>query len=257
MGREGDAMGSIRIAVCNETIPQLQQLASLAEGYGRERPDIPVGVQRFQSLFDLVEAIRLGGSFQICLLDRWSIQPWMEGLSAEAVLRQADPGLSIVGFTADVQSAFLSPGPADPRGPEACLVKPVSTAELYHVLDRLIGERFPGLSAPSLELPTPQGPRSLPFRQLVRVHYRSHVVTCFLDSGEAVQSSVLRVPFSQITQPLLQTGEFSWVSSSCVVNLAFVKELDAAASTVRMLDGKVLPVPKAAFPALRENLRRR
>lgn len=244
------------IAICNDNIPELQQLTSFMTKYGQDRPNIPLRIRRFQSLFDLIDRIDLGCSFQICLLDHRGGQPWMNGLSAEATLRQAAPGLSIIGFTGDAHSAFLCPAPGDPLVLEARLVKPASITDLFAVLDRLAQQRLPELSDPALELPTRRGSRSLPFSQLVRAHYRNHVVSCHMTDGEVVQSSVLRVPFNQIIQPLLQTGKFSWISASCVVNLAFVQELDKQASTVRMTDGEVLPVPKAGFPGLRENLQK-
>jgi len=244
------------IAICNNNISELQNLTDLVDRYCRDRPNIPTRIRRFQSLFDLTDRIRIGCAFQVCLLDYTLRQPWMNGRSAEAALRQADPELSIVGFTGDEHAAFLRPVPEDPLALAACLVKPVSATELYEVLDRIAGQRLPQLSIPALELPTRQGQRALPFRQLTRAHYRSHVVSCHMAGGEVVQSAVLRAPFSQIIQPLLQTGSFSLVSASCVVNLAFVDALDKDACTLRMSDGEIIPVPRAAFPGLKENLQK-
>lgn len=244
------------IAICSEDIPELQQLTTLMIKYGQDRPGIPVRVRRFQSLFDLIDAISMGCAFQVCLLDHPGGQSWMNGLSAEASLRQAAPGLSIIGFTGDAHAAFLHPSPDDPLALEARLVKPASVVQLYSVLDRLAQGRTPQPSAPVLELPTRQGQRSLPFPQLIRAHYRGHVVSCHMTGGEVVRSKVLRLPFNQIVQPLLQSGDFSWVSASCVVNLAFVEELDEETRTLRTSDGEEIPVPRAAFPGLKENLKR-
>lgn len=240
------------IAICNDNVPELEQLGSLVEDYIRERPELPLRLRRFQSLYDLVDAIRLGSIFQICLLDHRGGEGWMNGRSAEAVLRDAAPEMFIIGLTGDVRADFLSPAPDDPLGLEARLAKPVSGVDLFTVLDRLV-QRLPQAFDPALELPTRRGPRSLPFSRLVRAHYRDHVVTCHMADGETVKTSVLRVPFNQLIQPLLQTGNFSWVSASCVVNLAFLEELDQQASAARMSDGTVLTVPKAAFPGLRES----
>lgn len=242
------------IVLCNDNIPELRQLTLLITRYCQERPEFPVRIRRFQSLFDLIDSITLEHPCHICLLEHRGGQSWMNGLSSEALLRQAAPEIAIIGFTGDPHSVFLSPNPGDSLGLEACLIKPVSTIELYGVLDRLIRQRLPRLSLPALSLPTPQGPRSLPFRQLVRVHCRGHVVSCYMTDGQVVKSSVLRLPFNQFVQPLLQTGEFFWVSASCVVGLAFVEALDKASSTARLSDGQLLPVPKAAFAGLQENL---
>lgn len=225
--------------------------------YGRNRPKEPLRIRRFQSLFDLLDAIELGETFQVCLLDHRGGEAWMNGLSAEAILRKAEPELSIIGFTGDIRAAYLSPAPGDPLGLEARVGKPVSSIDLYGVLDRLRQRQIPKRAPdPVLELPTRQGPRPLPFSQLVRAHYRDHIVSCHMADGETVISSSLRIPFSQLIQPLLQTGEFCWVSASCVINLAFLQELDKKASTARLADGTVLKVPKAAFPGLRESFER-
>lgn len=246
----------LNIAICNENIPELQQLTSFMIKYSQDRPEVPLRVRRFQSLFDLIDCIALGDAFHICLLDHRGGQPWMKGLSAEALLRQAKPDLSIIGFTGDSNSSFLSPASDDSLALEACLVKPVSVIDLYSVLDRLVRRLLPQLSLPALSLPTRKGERSLPLGQLVRAHYRDHVVSCFMTGGEVVKSTVLRVPFNQVVQPLLQTGAFCWLSASCVVNLAFVEALDKDASAARLTDGQVLKVPRAAFPALRENFQK-
>lgn len=240
------------IAICSDNIPELEQLSAFVKGFVQDRPELLLRVRRFQSLYDLVDVIKLGEPFQISLLDHRGGEPWMNGLSAEALLRDAAPELSIVGFTGDIHAAFLSPAPGDPLGLEARLAKPVSSIDLFSVLDRLI-RRLPQSPDPALELPTEQGPRLLPFVRLVRAHYRDHVVTCHMADGETVKSSVLRLPFSQLIQPLLQTGGFCWLSASCVVNLAFLEELDRQTSSARMSDGAVLKVPKAAFPGLRES----
>lgn len=244
------------IAICNDDITELQHLSGLLENYCQDRPQFPARIRRFQSLFDLTDRIELGCSFHICLLDYKLRQPWMNGRSAEAALREAAPDLSIISFTGNVQAAFLRPVPEDPLSLDACLVKPISVTDLYGVLDHIAEQRLSQLSIPSLGLPTRQGQRSLPFRQLTRAHYRGHVVSCYMTDGEVVKSAVLRVPFNQIIQPLLQTGNFSWISASCVVNLAFVDALDKDACTVTMSDGVVLPVPRAAFPGLKENLQK-
>lgn len=246
----------LTIAICNEDVPELQRLTAFMTQYDRERPELSLRIRRFQSLFDLIDSIDLGCTFQVCLLDHPGGHPWMNGLSAEAALRQAAPELAIVGFTDDVRSSFLLPSPDDPLRLEARLAKPVSLADLYGVLDRLARERPSPIPDPTLELPTRQGQRRLPFRGMVCLRYRGHIVTCRMENGETVTSQVLRIPFGQLIQPLLQTGEFSWVSASCVVNLAFVEELDGRASTVRMADGQILPVPKSAFRGLEENLQR-
>lgn len=250
--RAGKRTLMLDIAICNESIPELQQLTTLMTKYSQDRPGIPMRIRRFQSLFDLIDSISIGCTFQVCLLDHQGGQPWMNGLSAEAALRQAAPELSIIGFTGDAHSAFLCPAPDDPLGLEARLVKPASASDLYNVLDRLACRRIPQSLVPSLELPTHQGQRSLPFPRLIRAHYRSHVVSCYMDSGEVVQSNVLRVPFNQVVQPLLQSGGFCWVSASCVVNLAFIDRLDEEPCTLRTSDGEIIPVPRAAFPALKE-----
>lgn len=240
------------IAICNDNIPELEQLGSFVKSYIQDRPGLPLRLRRFQSLYDLVDAIRLGNVFQICLLDHRGDESWMNGRSAEAILRDAAPEVFIIGFTGDLHAAFLLPAPDDSLGLEARLAKPVSGVDLFTVLDRLT-PWLPQRSDPALEVPTRQGPRSLPFSGLVRAHYRDHVVTCHMADGEAVKTSVLRVPFNQLIQPLLQTGNFSWISASCVVNLAFLEALDPQASAARLADGTVLTVPKAAFPGLRES----
>lgn len=237
------------IAICNDNIPELEQLSSFLKNFAQDRPELLLRVRRFQSLYDLVDVIRLEGPFQICLLDHRGGEPWMNGLSAEALLRDAAPKLSIIGFTGDVHAAFLSPAPGDPLGLEARLAKPVSSIDLFGVLDRLI-RRLPQSPDPALELPTEQGPRLLPFGQIVRAHCCDHVVTCHMADGETVISSVLRPRFNLLVLPLLQTGKFCGVSDSCVVNMDRLQKLDKQTSTARLADGTVLEVPKSSFPLL-------
>lgn len=243
----------LEVAVCNSSISEIERLAEMLEQYGRSRPQIPLRVWRFQSLYDMADRIRMGCTFHVCLLDQQPRQAWMNGLSAGALLRQRSPEMTIIGFTGDPHAAYLQPVPDDPLGLSACLAKPVSQTALFEALDGIAADRLPALELPALRLPTRQGQRQLPFCQLIRAHYHNHVVWCCMAGGEVVESTKLRVPFNQIVQPLLQERSFCWASASCVINLEFAVRLDKEGSTVEMSDGEVIPVPKAAFPSLRES----
>lgn len=241
------------VAICNDNITEIQNLFDILEEYRNRHPNIPMRIRRFQSLYDLVDHLRCGGDCHLCFLDYTVWQPWMNKRTPQLILREERPELSIVGFTNTSHAAFLSPRPDDPLMLTACICKPLASIDLYKVLDNVVAKED-AADAPSLSLPTRQGQRALPFCRLVRAHCRNHVVRCYLEDGEMVQSSVLRVPFSQLIQPLLQEGSFAWVSASCVVNMAFVRSLDKDACRVEMSDGEIIQVPRSAFPGLRDSL---
>ena len=244
------------IAICNDNITELENQLAILDRYQEQRPGFSMRVRRFQALYDLVDHLRWGGGCHLCLLDYHPRQPWMDGRSPQAVLREKAPGLAIVAFTASPHAAFLHPRPDDPLDLAACLPLPLADTDVFQVLDRVAAELAPEAQPPEtvLVVPTPGGQREIPCHRLARAHYRGHVVRCVLADGEEVRSSVLRVPFSQLIQPLLQTGNFAWVSASCVVNLAFVRRLDKEASQVEMAGGAFIPVPRAAFAGLRNSL---
>ena len=236
------------IAICNDSIDELEHLDYLLEVYRLAHPWPVITIRRFQSLYDLVDCIRAGRTFPLYLLGH-SSELWMNGLSPEAVLRREEPKGEIIAITPNPQAAFLLPVPGDPLGLAACLRRPVGDHELFQVLDRLIQSSLSQDASlqPSFSFPTAAGRQPVPFANISYMEYVNHMVACYLGDGGKLKTPTLRQPFYQLIRPLLMEQRFCQISTSLLVNLDFVDGIARKPREVQLTDGTRIPVPANAI----------
>ena len=125
------------------------------------------------------------------------------------------------------------------------LLTPVREQALYRLLDRAVEPEY----GPTLAVNTAAGLRLLPYGEIEYLECTHHVVHFHLSSGEDVPSLSLRVPFSQVAQPLLEDGRFLQPHRSYVVNLARVERV--CPDEVQMRSGARVPLPRGRAAEVR------
>ncbi|MEI6101240.1 MAG: response regulator, partial [Eubacteriales bacterium] len=78
----------IRIAVCDDTVSELETIHELVMGFIKENPESDFSVQCFQSASELLAAIDDGCIYHIFLLD--IVMPAINGIDAGELIREKD-----------------------------------------------------------------------------------------------------------------------------------------------------------------------
>ena len=131
------------------------------------------------------------------------------------------------------------------------LLLPVHQQELSALLRRATEPEY----GPALTVSTAAGLRVLAYAEIEYLECTHHVVHFHLRSGEDVPSLSLRVPFSEVAQPLLADGRFLQPHRSYVVSLPAVRQL--AAGELLMASGARVPIPRGREASVREAIRAR
>ena len=188
----------------------------------------------------LLERDAAGARYELILIELEG-SPVPAGLAAAEMLRRRGRRGAL---------AFLARTPAHAYAAyqlEAMqyLLTPVREQALYRLLDRAVEPEY----GPTLAVNTAAGLRLLPYGEIEYLECTHHVVHFHLSSGEDVPSLSLRVPFSQVAQPLLEDGRFLQPHRSYVVNLARVERV--CPDEVQMRSGARVPLPRGRAAEVR------
>jgi DNA-binding LytR/AlgR family response regulator len=118
------------------------------------------------------------------------------------------------------------------------LLCPIKEDEMMAMLARAVEPEY----EPKLPVPTPDGMRVLPHKDIEYVECTHHVVHFHMTNGLEVHSLSQRVPFTTFTAPLLADGRFIQAHRAYLVNLAEVRFLTFG--EFLMQSGARIPVPR-------------
>ena len=75
----------LQIAICDDNIQELERTYAMVERYREQKPELDIALRKFQSSYDLLEALDARGRFDVYLLD--ILMPHINGI-------EAGPGVS-------------------------------------------------------------------------------------------------------------------------------------------------------------------
>ena len=225
----------LQIAICDDTITELEREARLVEDYLAARPELDGTVRCFQAAYDLVDCLRSRGGFDAYLLD--IMMPYMDGIELGRAIRETGDRSPIVYLTSSPDYAV------DSYEVEAFkyLLKPVAPDKLAAVLDKLTATVLAATEKP-VAVRIRDGVVSVLPSHLLYVHIRDHVLYYHLDDGRVVESITVRESFEQVCAPLLEDERFLKISVNHVINMSFVVSLAGGRFTMR--DGAELTIPR-------------
>lgn len=226
----------IHIAICDDCIEALGKTARLVDTYLKARPKLEASVRRFQSSYDLLDAIEARGRYDLYLLD--ILMPGSNGIEVGEAIRQKDAAAVILYLTSSKDFAVDSYS-VRARG---YLLKPFDEKELFPLLTEILGEMV-AADARRLIIHTQNKIVTAPYNQILYVQYYNHRLVCRLADDSACESITLRESFTQAAAPLLQDGRFLQISSSDIVNMQYVRSVSA--KSMLMADGKNLTVTRS------------
>ncbi len=226
------------IAVCDDHAEELALTAGLLSLWQQER-NTPLHFRLFRSAAEMLDASE-SEPFTLYLLD--VVMPGMDGLAAAREIRAANAAADIVFLTTSPHFAYES------YGVKALdyLLKPLSAALLYPLLDRIVlREQKP---QEGLTLKAGSTLTRVLFSQLVYVEVMGKHLYFNLSDG-----SVLEVfgTLQEYEPLLLCRPEFMRIHRSYIVNMFQTAELSP--SGIRTFSGKNLPVSRRLYPQVQKD----
>lgn len=226
----------LRIAVCDDDEKQLKQTVSLLLNYLRSRPDLHGQVETFRNGRELLARADDAGCFDLYVLD--ILMPGLSGIDTGRRIRALCEGGEIVYLTSSNDFA------ADSYDVRAYfyLLKPVQEEKLFQVLDGAI-EKLNQRRSSAIVVSTADGPRRI---LLERIRFVERVGRCvrYYCTDCTVDSQTIRVPFREITTPLLADRRFFLCGASFVLNFQHVTGVNG--QTALLDNGQAVTLPRTA-----------
>lgn len=232
----------LQLAVCDDQIQELNEVAALLAEYARLHPEIPVQLRPFSSGSELLECIRTQGGFPIYLLD--VMMPKLDGLALGAAIREDDSDAMIVYLTSSPDYAV------DSFGVQASgyLLKPVERTTLFAQLDRVLNK----LSREQGEVLTVKTRDRISLIRPSDIRYvegTNHTAVFYL-SCERTVTAAKRGSFEEAVAPLLADERFLRVGMSFLVNMLYVDSMEQGCFLMR--EGGKIPIPRLKRSEVRE-----
>lgn len=231
----------LQIAICDDEIRELEHTFVLAEKYQKEHPELDISLRKFQSSYDLLEAIDARGRFDVYLLD--ILMPDINGIQIGAAIRQKDSAAVLIYLTSSPDYAVDS-YQVEAQG---YLLKPFEENALFAALDKAAAR----LDAEDLKRMVIQRPGSgagaIPFCKVLYVEYYQHRLVIHRTDGSSLESILYREPFEALAAPLLADGRFVRISASHIVNMQHV--FGATSRQFEMVNGEPLKLSRKYLDA--------
>lgn len=231
----------LQIAICDDEIRELERTFALAEQYQKEHPELDISLRKFQSSYDLLEAVSTRGRFDVYLLD--ILMPDVNGIQAGAAIRQKDSAAILIYLTSSPDYAVDS-YQVEAQG---YLLKPFAEKALFAALDKAAAHLdAEDLKRLVIQMPG-NGAGAIPFCQVLYVEYYQHRLAVRRTDGSCLESILYREPFETLAAPLLADGRFVRISASHIVNMQHV--FGATSRQFEMINGETLKLSRTYLSA--------
>jgi len=126
----------LKIAICDDNIADLSNMASIINDYkASQRDKHIIEYTAFQSAIDLIAAMESGQRYDLVLLD--ILMPFMTGMDAAKEIRQFNQDVKIIFSTSSPEFAVESYS----VGAYYYAIKPIWDEKLFILLDKVISEK--------------------------------------------------------------------------------------------------------------------
>ena len=230
----------IRIGICDDRSEDIQTLQAYANWFGERHPEFPLKADAFSSPFDLLQAIREGGGYDVYLLD--IIMPHLNGIDVAQKVRERGETAELLFLTTSREYAVEAFGVKA----SGYLIKPVQKIDFEQEMLNCIQNLAPKEN-PAILLKTKEGIRRMHIREIVMVESFNHSRVCILSDGTAVETSVT---LSSLYEQLQEYACFFLPHRAYIVNLDYVNGLTP--TELMMAGGQRVPVSRNIYPKLKE-----
>ena len=226
----------LQIAICDDEVKDLERTCALAGAYREVHPELDISLRKFQSSYDLLEAIDARGRFDIYLLD--ILMPVLNGIEIGSAIRQKDSAAILIYLTSSPDFAVES----YTVEAQSYLLKPFSQQQLFSALDKAVAH-LDVEDRRRLMIQTPGGGvEAIPYGRLLYVEYAQHRLIAHRLDGGTVGSVYQRESFEQLAAPLMADGRFVRISAAHMVNMQHVSGVTSR--QFKLVGGVMLPLSR-------------
>lgn len=226
----------LQIAICDDEVTELAHTYALAEAYREKHPELDIAVRKFQSGYDLLEAVEARGRFDVYLLD--ILMPVVNGIEIGVTIRQKDSAAILIYLTSSSDYAVES-YMVEAQG---YLLKPFSEQQLFSALDKAT-THMDAEDKRRLVLQTPGGGvETIPYCRLLYVEYAQHRLIAHRLDVQRTESVYQRESFEQLAAPLMADGRFVKISAAHIVNMQHVSGVTSR--QFKLVNGETLPLSR-------------
>lgn len=205
----------MRIALCEDSISELEEVQHALEQYRLQRPALHLSIACFRSGDALLCAAE-EAPFHLYLLD--IVMPGLTGLETARRLKLLDPAAQVVFLTSTADFALE----AFQVRASNYLLKPVRTGPLFDALDELLSNPHQCIA----ELPAEGGDTVMvALGHILYLECSDHRILYYLDDSAVIRGRTIRTPFLEAAAPLLRTGLFLQPHRSYLVNASRILRL--------------------------------
>lgn len=205
----------MKIAICDDDSSCRTKVLDIIADYAEARKDADILFEVFSDPQALLRAVRAENAFDIYLLD--IVMPGMNGIDLGYALRADGAEGKIIYLSSSEEYALAS---FRVRAFDYIL-KPVEKAALWEALDRAIAA-VPEKKSKVLIVKTKDSTARIAYDSVLYGELKRRAVTYHLVNGAAVESTTLRIPFTEAVSSLLSDPRFVLCGASMVVNMHYV-----------------------------------
>ncbi len=219
---------------------EVQELAHISNSLAKYKEIRQVSLQfsLFSSSTELLETLQKR-CFDILLLD--ILLPGINGIEIARTIREYDQNIKIIFITSSTEYAV------DSYSVNAYyyLLKPLSEAKLFPILDRLFAE-VPQ-KGPSLLITTSTGSLRIIFHKLEYLEVMNKKLYFHHIDGKIKE---LYGSLSDYEGKLLERREFVKTHRSYIVNMENIQELNSG--MIKTISGQIIPISRLLYPQVKE-----
>lgn len=232
----------LHIAICEDTLADADRTRGMLTRYGQAHPHMQMEFQHFGTGGALLGALRSGAHFDLYLLDM--LLPDTDGIDLARALARAGKRHTIIYLTVSREYAVeaFSVRAAN------YLIKPIDQTTLFAALDEAVASLGAQIDT-CATVRALMGDMRVALNDIVYVEVTGHVFHYHMQSGETIQSKVLRSPFGEVLAELIEDPRFLRPHQSYLVNASHIQSFSPHELTLD--DGSQIPISRLRMNEVR------
>ena len=230
----------LQIAVCDDNIHELSNMAQLIDQYRTSR-NFYCEYVVFPNGFELVSTLEKGKQFDIYCLD--IMMPGFTGIDVAKAIREIDKAAPILFFTASPEFALES------YSVKAInyVLKPVSKEKLFVTFDEILEQFKIEKEKDVVIVKSNDGIQKILISNLVYAEVIGRNVLYHLRSGKVIECTE---PFTSVCDTLMKYGCFIRTHRSYIVNIQYVDTIENNKVTLQTLTS--VPIAQGKTKEIKE-----